>query len=204
MSDLHKALTDLAAIHAQISRAEYYRGFQSIPVAMTGIGGLFAAAGQAWWFPGTSSTEFILYWVGVAAVNLLFTAIGLGRAYLRDYSRFQRRQTHEVLWQFTPALAAGGLITWSAQAWPPLHPALPGLWALIFALGIFASRPYFPTRMAWAAGFYFLAAMGLLAQIPNTLSPWAMGGTFGLGQLLVAAILYWDMERAERGEAKHG
>jgi hypothetical protein len=30
------------------------------------------------------------------------------------------------------------------------------------------------------------------------LSPWTVGGTFGVGQLFAAAALYWSVERPDR------
>jgi hypothetical protein len=35
----------------------------------------------------------------------------------------------------------------------------------------------------------------VLARGLHAFSPWAMGLTFGIGQLLAAAVLYWNLER---------
>jgi len=74
---------------------------------------------------------------------------------------------------------------------------LPGLWAVCFSLGIFASRTLLPRGIAPVAGYYLIAGcMNLvLARGPAAFSPWAMGLTFGVGQLLAAAVLYWNLER---------
>jgi hypothetical protein len=68
---------------------------------------------------------------------------------------------------------------------------LPGLWQLIFSLGVFASCRFLPRPM-FAVGVWYLAA-GLVclvvASATRTLSPWMMGIPFGIGQLLVALIL---------------
>jgi hypothetical protein len=70
---------------------------------------------------------------------------------------------------------------------------LPGLWQLAFSLGIFASCRFMPRPM-YAVGLWYLAS-GLVclgvASTTLTLSPWAMGIPFGLGQLLVAAVLQY-------------
>jgi hypothetical protein len=35
----------------------------------------------------------------------------------------------------------------------------------------------------------------VLARGTHMFSPWAMALTFGVGQLLAAAVLYWNLER---------
>ena len=68
---------------------------------------------------------------------------------------------------------------------------LPGLWQLIFSLGVFASCRFLPRHM-FAVGVWYLAT-GLFclaaAGAARTLSPWLMGIPFGVGQLMVAAVL---------------
>ena len=68
---------------------------------------------------------------------------------------------------------------------------LPGLWELIFSLGVFASCRFLPRQM-FAVGVWYLAAgLFCLAAGSSTqaLSPWSMGVPFGVGQLLVAGVL---------------
>ena len=76
-------------------------------------------------------------------------------------------------------------------------PLLPGLWAICFGIGIFACRPYLPRASGWVALFYYAAGFGLLwiASGVEPLSGWWVGGTFGIGQLLAAAVLWWNLER---------
>jgi hypothetical protein len=75
---------------------------------------------------------------------------------------------------------------------------LPGLWAVLFGLGVFASRPYLPRATGWVALFY-LAAGGLLlwaADRPGVaLNGWGVGGVFGVGQLATALVLHRNVER---------
>ena len=74
---------------------------------------------------------------------------------------------------------------------------MPGLWSILFALGVFASCRLLP-RPCFAMGVYYLVAGTLclvLARGSQALSPWSMGLTFGIGQLLTAVILYLTLER---------
>ena len=85
---------------------------------------------------------------------------------------------------------------------PALATLLPGLWSLLFGVGIFAARPYVPRASGWVGLYYWVAGLALLWSSHNidTLSPWAVGGTFGIGQLLGAVVLYWNLERGTADE----
>jgi hypothetical protein len=56
-----------------------------------------------------------------------------------------------------------------------------------------------PRQVFWVAAYYVLCGLGclLLGKGENALSPWQMGISFGGGQLLGAAILYWTLERTD-------
>jgi hypothetical protein len=76
---------------------------------------------------------------------------------------------------------------------------LPGLWAILFSLGNFASLPYLPRSIFWLALGYFLAGVVLLGLADSglSLSPWGMGLTFGGGHIIAAALMYWSLERED-------
>jgi hypothetical protein len=80
-----------------------------------------------------------------------------------------------------------------------LVPLLPGIWAICFGIGVFASRPYLPRASGFVALFYYAAGAALLwrARGPESLSGWWVGATFGIGQLFAALVLYWNLERDE-------
>jgi hypothetical protein len=102
--------------------------------------------------------------------------------------------------QFLPSVVVGALLTACIyRGAPQVAWTLPGLWSLIFALGIFASCRLLPRQVFWIALFYLLAGcVGLLwGQDSRAFSPWQMGITFGGGQLMSAAILYWVLERSD-------
>jgi hypothetical protein len=200
--ELPQALADIAEIRAQAAKADVYRGYRSVPVALSGLLGFAAAWLQP---PGLSSDPvgFVLYWVAVA-IGAGF--VGVSETvynYIVHDEDFARRRTRKVVGQLLPSLVAGALITASlvrvSTTSPALVPLLPGLWALTFGLGIFASRPYLVRASGWAALYFCAAGAGLLwtAGGPETLNAWAVGGTFGVGQLLTAGVLYWNLEHDE-------
>ena len=69
---------------------------------------------------------------------------------------------------------------------------LPGLWQIFYSLGLFAACRSLPRPMRAAAAWYLVAGLASLAfaSEANALSPWAMALPFGIGQFLMAALLY--------------
>ena len=198
MADVSRALAQIAEIHGQLARGEVYRGYRSLPVAASGVIGLVAA----WLQPGTLAASdpvgFTFYWCVVAGAAALVGASEIAFNYFAREPAAGRRQTRRVVGQFLPSLAAGGLITVGfVHLSAALVPLLPGLWAICFGIGIFASRPYLPRASGLVALFYFAAGIALLwiAHGPLAVGPWHVGGTFGIGQLLAAAVLWWNLER---------
>ena len=62
---------------------------------------------------------------------------------------------------------------------------------------MFASLRFLPRPMVVVAIHYLVCGVLCLclAKGDATLSPWAMGLTFGIGQSMAAGILYWTLER---------
>ena len=74
---------------------------------------------------------------------------------------------------------------------------IPGLWQVIFSLGVFSSCRFLPRPMIAAGAWYLLTGLTCLALADNrALSPWTMGISYGVGQLLVAAILLFTRHEA--------
>jgi hypothetical protein len=200
--DLSRALGQLADIHQQIAKAEIYRGYRSLPIAASGVIGLVAAWAQTPALGASDPIGFVLYWATIAGCAGFVGASEIIYNYVVHDDRIARRRTRQVVGQFLPSLLAGVAITISfVHLSAALVPLLPGLWAICFGIGTFASRPYLPRASGWVALFYYAAGMVLLwlARGPEPLSGWWVGGTFGTGQLLAALVLYWNLEREEGG-----
>jgi hypothetical protein len=200
MSDVGRALEQIAEIHEHLAKSEIYRGWRSIPVACSGLVGLVAAGSQ----PVLDARGFTFYWVGIGTLALLVGCSEIAWHFAMRATATERRRSSQVLGQFLPALVAGALVTGALlQFGPEFVRLLPGLWALFFGVGIFAARPYVPRASGWVALYYWTTGLLLLwgSGEVNVLSPWAVGGTFGAGQLLGAAVLYWNLERGTREPA---
>jgi hypothetical protein len=196
--DVGRALDEIAEIHRQMAKAEVYRGYRPLPVAASGLIGYAAA----WLQPralGTSDpTGFALYWMAIGVCAAFVGASEIVHNYVVHDDGAGRRRTRQVVGQFVPSVAGGAAIGLSLMRLNPgLIALLPGLWAFCFGIGIFASRPYLPRAAGWVALYYYAAGFLLLwrAQVPSSLGGWAIGGTFGTGQLLAAIVLWWQLER---------
>jgi hypothetical protein len=198
--ELREALTQIAEIRQQMARTEMFRGYRAAPVALSGGLALGAAALQAVLIPNPTEqiTAYLILWFGAAALSLLASAGGMVLRHRYLASHLQREITWLAVEQFVPALAAGALLTLVLVLTSPESVwMLPGLWQMLFSLGIFASYRLLPRPMVGVAVFYLAAGAVTLAlgRGDAALTPWAMGVPFGVGQLLVAAVLYWSLER---------
>jgi hypothetical protein len=198
--ELREALTQISEIRRQVARTEVFQGYRAVPVAFSGVLALAVAFFQQMWLsdPAHNLTVYLSTWVGAALVSMLATIVEMVLHYRREGSHLTRETTWLAIGQFLPCVAAGGLLMFVLVGYAPeCLWMLPGLWALLFSLGIFASYRLLPRPTFYVAVFYMCAGTLCLTLGPAALSPWAMGVPFGLGQLFAAAILYWTLERTD-------
>jgi hypothetical protein len=199
--DVGRALDQIAEIHGQIAKGEVYRGYRSLPLAASGLIGLAAAALQPAGLAAADPVGFALYWTVIALAAGFVGSSEIVYSYWVHQDSAARRQTRKVIGQFLPSVVGGAAIgICFVHLSAALVPLLPGLWAICFGIGTFASRPYLPRASGWIALFYYAAGFTLLwvpfsAEPRMTLSGWWIGGTFGAGQLLAALVLWWNLER---------
>ena len=195
---LADALTQIAEIHGHLARTEVYRGLRSSPVALTGLCGLAGWMLQAYAFSDLAGVNLALYWVGAALASAMVGGSEIAYNYLYRDDDYARRKTRRVFGQFVPCLAAGVAVTAGLlQHGSAAVSFLPGIWAALFGLGLFSARPYLPRAIGWVGLYYLLASGWLLAQAGSApmFEGWQVGGTFAIGQLACAIVLYWNLER---------
>lgn len=199
--ELDEALAQITEIRAQIARTETFRGYRAVTVGFSGLLALAGAAVQAARIPdpAQNTTAYLTLWIGIAAVCLLAVGLELGRRCYLAGSSLSRQVTLLAVRQFLPSVVVGGLLTCTMMTFAAESLwMLPGLWAMVFSLGVFASCRLLPRATFWVGVYYLVAGAAALALARGdaALSPWAMAGTFGVGQLLTAAILYFTLERS--------
>lgn len=198
---LDKALEQISEIHKHLATSQVFRGYRAVPSELSGVLALAAAWAQPAVVPGGDSRLYVLYWTLVAVAAFLICGGSVAYGHLREGDPLARRRTVTVVGQLAPSLAVGAVITavFVAAEEGRLIPYLPGVWALLYGLGLFASRLFLPKMIGWVALFYFLCGCILLrgaaGHDPASLSPWEVGIPFGAGHIMAGLILYWNLER---------
>ena len=199
--DVPQALDRIEEIHAQIAKGEVFRGYRPVPVALAGGIGLLAGWLQPRFVPEGDAARFLAWWLGAAVLNVGLNAAVIAAGFARCRDPFARRHTRQVVGQFLPCLLAGAVVSLALPAADPgLVRVLPGLWALLFGLGVFASRPYLARATGWVALFFVVGGSALVSFPPATLSRLGLvhGAVFGLGLLAAALVLHLDLPRGDR------
>lgn len=198
--ELHEALQQISDIRQQMARSEVFRGYRSLTVGFSGVLALFAAAFQSLWVasPATDLNRYLALWVGVALISASIAGVELFLRAKYAGAGLARDMTRLAVEQFLPCLVAGALMTACIyRSAPDVAWMLPGLWSLLFGMGIFASSRLLPSSVVWAAWYYVICGCCCLrwGQGEHAFSPWQMATAFGGGQVLCAAILCWTLER---------
>jgi hypothetical protein len=195
MQDLRRALEDITAIRTQMARGTEFRGYGPVTVAATGGLALVAAIAQALWLPDPAADVFgyIALWTATAALSIALIAIEMVARTRRIHRGLADEMIHAAIEAFVPAGVAGALLTVVIYRFAPQSASmLPGLWQLLFSLGVFASCRSLPRPIFAAAVWYLAAGLANLALAGggHAFSPWAMAVPFGAGQLFIAVVLY--------------
>ena len=195
MQDLNRALTDISVIREQLARDTEFRGYGPVALAATGILALLVAGMQALWLkqPAAHVHLYVWVWVATAAVSLVVIGTETIQRSRRAHGDLAVPMLQSAVEQFLPAIVAGGLLTVAlSRVAPQSLWMLPGLWQIVFSLGVFASCRFLPRPMFLVGVWYLACGLGCLALVPpeQRLSPWVMGIPFGIGQLMVARFLH--------------
>jgi hypothetical protein len=192
MQDLDRALAEIGAIRSQLARGERFHGLGPTAFAATGVLAILAAVAQARWMPAPGIVAFLALWLAVAAVSGGVIGLEMINRSRRMHSALADEMISAAVLQFLPAAGAGVLLTAVLFRFAPQCLWMtPGLWQITFGLGVFASCRFLPRGLLLVGGWYVASGLACLAyaQGPHALSAWTMGGPFGVGQLLVAAVL---------------
>jgi hypothetical protein len=193
MPDLQKALADIDAIRTQVARGTQFRGYGPATVALTGLLALLASVLQAFALddPREQIAGYLAIWIGSALVAVATIGAETVTRSRRLHSGLADEMIHAAIEQLIPVGVAGMLLTivlvrFSAESlW-----MLPGLWQILFSLGIFASCRLLPRGLFAVGAWYLACGLVCLSIGGNSWSPWAMGIPFGVGQFMMAGILY--------------
>ncbi len=203
MNDLYRALGDINTIRRHLANTTEFRGYGPATLACTAAFAVIAAAVQQIYLPdpGKHIFGYLAIWISTAFASAVLTGIQMRNRARRIHSALSDEMMRMAAEQFLPSLVSGVLVTAvligsvPQDAW-----LLPAMWQIIYSLGIFSSCRFLPRPMLAAGGWYLIAGLGCIAIGDfRTLSPFAMGVPFAVGQLLVAGVLMFS-DREARDE----
>jgi hypothetical protein len=192
---LDKALGDITSIRRQVARTTEFRGYGAATLATTGAFAMIAAVAQYFLVPDPANhiSAYLRVWVITAIVSAALIAVQTLSRARRMHSGLADEMIFMAVEQFLPSVGAGALIAIVLIRFVPTCTwMLPGMWQVTFSLGVFASCRFLPRPMTAAAGWYLMTGLVCIALgDARALTPWTMGLAYGIGQLIVAAVLLW-------------
>ncbi|WP_419804337.1 hypothetical protein [Terriglobus sp.] len=198
MGELHRALGDIQSIRRQVAGATEFRGYGPAALAGTGLLAVVGALVQALVVPepAVHANEYLAVWVATAAASVVLAGVTMWTRSRRLHSGLSDVMIGMAVQQFAPVLVAGSLVTFvlartgSGEGAGTLW-MMPGLWMVLFSLGIFASCRFLPKLIATAGAWYLLTGLLTLGLgDARALSPWTMGFAFFAGQMWIAGVLW--------------
>lgn len=194
MGDLDRALADIVAIRAQLVRGTAFSGYGPAAFAATAGLALAAATAQSLLLddPDARPLAYFATWIATALVALGLIGAEMRARARRHTAGFGDAMIHDAVAQFLPAAAAGALLALVlARVSPESLWLLPGLWQVLVSLGIFAGLRVMPRGVALVGAWYLVAGLAVLVVTgeSRSLSPWAMGLPFAVGQGLMALVI---------------
>lgn len=193
MNDLNKALGDISSIRRQLAHSTEFRGYGPATLAATGVFAVLAAGVQGVWLPDPARhiSTYVSLWITVAVLSAALTGAQMLTRSRRIHSSLSDEMIRMAVEQFLPSVGAGLLLMVVLLHYVPAATwMLPGMWQVIFSLGVLSSCRFLPRPMIAAGLWYLLTGLSCIAMGDSrALSPWTMGISYGAGQLLVAAIL---------------
>jgi hypothetical protein len=198
VNDLYKALGDISSIRRQVAHSTEFRGYGPATLATTSGFAILAMGAQAVWLPDAANhiAAYLAIWISTAILSAGLIGVQMVTRTHRIHSGMADEMIRMAVEQFLPAAGAGALMTIVlVRAVPSALWMLPGLWQVIFSLGVFSSCRFLSRPMLASGVWYLLSGLTCIALADGrALSPWAMGIPYGVGQLLVAGILYFTAE----------
>jgi hypothetical protein len=206
MTDLNRALIDIRSIRRQVAEATEFRGYGPMTLFGTAVVALFAGVAQWHWIPepATHQLQYVALWVatGVFCAALIVAQM-LTRAN-RLHSGMADEMIRMAVAQFLPAAIAGMILPFVLlQVTQSVFWMLPGLWQIVFSLGVFASCRCLPRPMLLAGAWFLVSGLGCIAiGDSRALAPIAMSGSYAAGMALVAVIHSISAKKASIDDCK--
>jgi hypothetical protein len=206
MTDLNRALLDIRNIRRQVAQTTEFHGYGPLTLSATAIFALLAGVTQSYWLPNPAGHpgQYIALWLTTGIVSAALIATQMFTRANRLHSGMADDMVRMAVAQFLPAAAAGVIIPFVLLNINPIvFWMLPGLWQIIFSLGVFASCRCLPRPMLLAGAWFLLTGLVCVALgDTRALAPASMSCAYAIGMALVAAIHFFSAKDVSVDEDK--
>lgn len=193
MTDLERALADIAEVRERLGHVQRFRGYSALAAALSGALAIGAGLLQAMLVPHVQTMHqghlYFALWFACCAASVLVNYGAIAHWYVNDATARDRWQTTTVGLSMLPALILGAVLSF-AFLHANLYAFLPGVWYGCYGVGLFASRTMVPRAVVPIAAAFMIAGMGLLfVPAAIALQWWVLPIGFGAGQLAIGFII---------------
>ena len=200
MTDLDQALVDIRSIRRQVARTAEFRGYGPLTLSSTAVVALLAGAAQSYWVPEPLGhpAAYVVLWLSAAVLCAALIATQMLTRAHRMHSDMADEMIRAAVAQFLPAAIAGAVLPFVLLrfAEPQAFRLLPGLWQILFSLGVFASCRGM-SRLLLIAGAWFMLTGFLCLALGDarSLMPTAMVVPYAVGMIFIAAVHFYSARR---------
>jgi len=200
MTDLNQALVDIRTIRRQVARTTEFRGYGPLTLSATALLAMFAGVAQSYWVrePARHPIQYVALWLAVAVVCAALIATQMLTRARHQHSDMADEMIRMAVAQFLPAAIAGAILPFILlNVTTSVFWMLPGLWQILFSLGVFASCRSLPRPMLLVGVWFLLSGFACIALgDARALAPVRMSCAYAVGMGLVAAIHYLSAKKA--------
>jgi hypothetical protein len=200
MTDLERALLDIAEVRERLAMTQRFRGYSGVAAIASGCFAIAAGVLQALLVPvphgGYDGRVYSSIWLVCGTAAAIVNYGSIAHWFVSDASARDRWQTRTVGLAILPAIALGAAIT-MALLDRSAFGYLPGVWYGCYGVGLFASRTMLPRGVLPIAALFLIAGIALLfAPSALALAWWVLPIGFGFGQIAIGVLVTRD--RLER------
>lgn len=206
MTDLNRALVDIRNIRRQVAQTTEFRGYGPLTLSATAVLALLAGLVQSHWItePAEFPVQYVALWLTTAVLCAALIASQMLARARRIHSGMADEMIRMAVAQFLPAGITGAILPFIL-----LHISrdvfwmLPGMWQIVFGLGVFASCRCLPRPMLLVGVWFLLAGLACICiGDERTLVPATMSASYAIGMTMVAVIHYLSAKKAVDDEEK--
>ncbi|HET9394040.1 MAG TPA: hypothetical protein VFO29_11050 [Candidatus Rubrimentiphilum sp.] len=198
MTDLERALADIAEVRERLGHVQRFKGYSGLAAAVSGAFALASGVVQWLLVPAVRTSHdghlYFAIWFACCAAAMIVNYGAIAHWYVNDATARERWQTATVGFAILPALILGAALSFALLR-ADLFALLPAVWYGCYGVGLLASYTMLP-RAVLPISVAFLAAGAGLLFVPHdlALAPATLAIGFGAGQIAIGILVMRDRE----------